>query len=168
MYSAWCFVSVLINWGKKVAACFLLWSARRSEKCLLSRGLPANVSSDFFFLPPHGSLCKLAHCPTLWMDRLPPTNTPMSFLHCCICYSICNRYNVDILLYSKEPWFTATWCTVTLQLVLIKHSQNRLLGEKWTHPGRAKPCGCSLAEAVTQCDKLTCVFKSLFPGHFLF
>lgn len=31
-----------------------------------------------------------------------------------------------------------------------------------------KPCGCSFVTAVTQCDKLTSVFKSLFLGHVSF
>lgn len=44
----------------------------------------------------------------------------------------------------------------------------------WAHPGRAKQhvlwmsCGCSFAAVVTQCDKLTYVFKSLFPGDVSF
>lgn len=65
---------------------------------------------------------------------------------------------------------TSSWWMVAHQLL---HYQNRLLGEKLAHQDSAKQhslksCWCNFAAIVIQFDKLTCVFKNLFPRHVSF
>lgn len=122
-------------------------------------GLLDNVSYVFCFVF-FFRLYKQAHCPTLW-----PAWTDSSLQYTSLKKNTWHAHTVvhhgaGVTIHHMA--FTSTWWMVALQLLLNKLDQNRLL----EHLSRS--CGCNFAAVVTQCDKLTCVFKSLFPGHVSF